>query len=59
MCQALYELMEDEIKEKEERAKECGKEETLLSLVRDGLLDATETAKRLSITMEELEAKLV
>lgn len=59
MCQALYELMEDEIKEKEERAKERGKEETLLSLVRDGLLNATEAAKRLSITMEELEAKLV
>lgn len=59
MCQALYELMEDEIKEKEERAKECGKEETLLSLVRDGLLNATEAAKRLSITVEELEVKLV
>lgn len=55
MCRALYELMEDEFKESEER----GKEKTLISLVKDGLLSVTEAAKRLSISEEELKQKII
>ena len=65
MCRALYELMEDEIREREKRAEEIGEqrgeergeEKMLISLVRDGLLSPSEAAKRLSITEEELEQK--
>ena len=55
MCRALYELMEDEFKESEER----GKEKTLISLVKDGLISAAEAAKRLSISEEELKQKII
>lgn len=55
MCRALYELMEDEFKESEER----GKEKALISLVKDGLLSVTEAAKRLSISEEELKQKII
>lgn len=74
MCRALYELMEDEIREREKRAEEIGEqrreqrgeergekrggEKMLLSLVKDGLLSSTEAAKRLFITEEEFEQKL-
>lgn len=54
MCRALYELMEDEIKEREARAEE----RAFISLVKDGLLSVTEAAKRLSITEEDLKQKL-
>lgn len=59
MCRALYELMEDEIREREERAEEFGEEKAFVSLVKDGLLSPAEAAKRLSITEEELEQKLI
>lgn len=54
MCEALYELVEDQLKQREE----LGREKTLISLVKDGLLSTTEAAKRLSITEEELERKI-
>lgn len=42
----------------EENAKTLAKTETFLSLVQDGLLSASEAAKRLSITEEEFLAKM-
>ena len=74
MCRALYELMEDEIREREKRAEEVGEhrgeergekrgekrgeEKMLISLVKDGLLSPAEAAKRLFITEDEFEQKL-
>ena len=54
MCQAIEELIEDGRNE----GRIEGKQETLLDLVRDGLLRLEEAAKRLNLAPEEL-AKLV
>lgn len=70
MCQALYELMEDEIKEREEvaekngekrgeaRGKLLGKQNAFLEMIRDGFITEKEAAKRLNMTEKEI-AKLL
>lgn len=66
MCQALYELMEDEIKEREEvaekngekrgeaRGEARGKQNAFLEMVRDGFITEQEAAKRLNMTEAEI-----
>ena len=62
MCQALYELMEDEIKEREEvaekngekRGEVRGKQNAFLEMVRDGFITEQEAAKRLNMTEAEI-----
>lgn len=78
MCQALYEIVKDQVEEQvkqqveeqvkqqveeklveiEERAKAIEKEQTLRSLVKDGLLSVAEAAKRLSMSEEEFMKKM-
>jgi len=58
MCEALMEickeLCEEQLQEREKRAKE----QTFMSLVRDGLLSVTEAAKRLSMSEEDFMEKM-
>lgn len=62
MCEALLRIsrenLKDEFEERETIGKEIGKEETLLSLVHDGVLSASEAMKRLSISEEEFDEKM-
>ena len=62
MCEAIYEIarerMQDEFEAREARGEVTGQEKALISLVRDGLLSATEAAKRLSISEEEVLKKV-
>ena len=67
MCDALDEILEYHFKGKLEagwqqgleQGKETGKINTLLSLVRDGLLSAEEAAKRTDMTVEEIQNLLL
>ncbi len=62
MCEALLRIsrenLKEEFEEREARGEARGKEETLLSLVHDGVLSASEAMKRLSISEEELVEKI-
>lgn len=62
MCEALLRIsrenLKSEFEERETKGREIGKEETLLSLVHDGVLSASEAMKRLSISEEELVEKM-
>ena len=67
MCDALDEILEYHFKGKLEagwqqgleQGKETGKINTLLSLVRDGLLSAEEAAKRTDMTVDEIQDLLL
>ena len=67
MCDALDEILEYHFKGKLEagwqqgleQGIETGKINTLLSLVRDGLLSAEEAAKRTDMTVEEIQNLLL
>ena len=54
MCDAIRELFQDEIEEAQKKAKF----ETIFELVRDGLLNVADAAKRLQISEAEVEAML-
>ena len=54
MCDAIRELFQDEIEEEQKKAKF----ETIFELVRDGLLNVADAAKRLQISEAEVEAML-
>ena len=54
MCDAIRELFHDEIEEAQKKAKF----ETIFELVRDGLLNVADAAKRLQISEAEVEAML-
>ena len=54
MCEALRELMADELKAAEDR----GESKTLYSLVHDGLLDINIAAERANMTLEKLKEGL-
>jgi hypothetical protein len=54
MCDAIRELFQDEIEEAQKKEKF----ETIFELVRDGLLNVTDAAKRLQISEAEVEAML-
>ncbi len=50
MCKAVRDMIDEEVEQ-------C-KLETLVSLVKDGLLDIAEGAKRAGISIEEFQAKI-
>ena len=58
MCEAIYRIAREKMQDEFLAREMKGKEETLISLVKDGLLSAVEAAKRLSITEEELLQKV-
>ena len=58
MCEAIYRIAREKMQDEFLAREMKGKEETLISLVKDGLLSAVEAAKRLSITEEELLQKM-
>ena len=58
MCEALRELFKDEIEEAERKARIETKRNTLLDLLREGMLSVAEVASRLNVTEAEVEAML-
>ena len=62
MCEAIRELFHDEIEEATKKVRiEAhleGKLEAIMELVRDGLLNVADAAKRLEISEAEMEAML-
>ena len=62
MCDAIRELFQDEIEEATKKVRiEAhleGKLEAIMELVRDGLLNVADAAKRLQISEAEVEAML-
>ena len=57
MCLFEYD-QEQAMKSEREEGRAEGKENTILELVRDGLLSIEEAAKRLGVDVEELKEKL-
>lgn len=58
VCEALLEIAREKMQDELNAREELGKEEVLISLVRDGLLSSVEAAKRLSISEEEFMKKI-
>lgn len=58
MCEALRELFHDEIEEAERKASIEAKRNTLLDLLREGILSTADVASRLNITEAEVTAML-
>ena len=63
MCEALRELMKDEMEEELKKAKVEGKaegiKETLISMVRDGILTVKDAAKRADLSETAFRKLLV
>ena len=58
MCEALRELMKDEIEKDVQQGKAKASLETLKGLVRDGLLELKVAAERANMTVESFSAEL-
>ena len=62
MCDAIRELFQDEIEEATKKVRTEalleGRLEAIMELVRDGLLNVADAAKRLQISEAEVEAML-
>ena len=58
MCEALRELFKDEIEAATNKVKSEVKKDTLLELLRDGLLTTEDVATRLNVTEAEVKEML-
>ena len=57
MCKAIEDMRNDSIAIGEERGRQEGILDTLISLVRDGILTVVDAAKRANMTVAEFEEK--
>ena len=58
MCEALKELMKDEIEEARQEARKKGMTETIYSLVSEGDLSPERGAQKLGISVEQLKSDM-
>ena len=58
MCEALKELMKDEIEEARQEARKKGMTETIYSFVSEGDISPERGAKKLGISVEQLNSDM-